>query len=178
MRMGIAVVAWWIATTAALAGAQTLDVRASIGPTLVDQGVSLAAEAGLAPAPAVAIVGGVERTRLDSRTRSDGRDGVTTFRGGALTVGTIGARLQWPRPARLAPYLVAGYAHGRSRPTVNAAFPNRVTNDVRAVFGGGGLAWAAGSRVHVIVDVRMLVGEEASELLALAPLRAGLAWRF
>lgn len=178
MRIGTAVLAWWIAATAGVAGAQTLDLRATIGPTLVDAGLSVAAEAGLAPAAAIAIVGGVERSRLDSRTRRDGRYGVTTFRGGALTVGTLGLRLQWPRQTRLAPYLVAGYAGGRSRPTVNAAFPNRITNDVRAVFGGAGLAWAVGPRLRVVVDARMLVGDEAHELLALIPLRAGMAWRF
>lgn len=178
MRIRTAVLAWWIATTAAVADAQTLDVRASIGPTLVDAGSSIAAEASLSPAPVLAIVGGLERTRLNSRTSIDARGGVTAFRGGATTMGTIALRLQWPRPARVQPYLLAGYAGGRTRPTVNATFPTPVTNDVRAVFAGGGIAVALGARLHATVDARMIVGDEGNELLVLIPLRAGLAWRF
>lgn len=178
MRIRTAVLAASLAVTSAFADAQTVDVRASIGPTLVDAGLSVAGDVAFAPVPALAIVGGVERSRLNSRTHRDERGGVTHFRGGALSIATIGLRLQWPQPTRVRPYLLAGYGAGRSRPTVNPTFPTPVTNDVRAVYAGGGIAVALGARLHVTVDARMIVGDEGNELLVLSPLRAGLAWRF
>lgn len=178
MSVRTVVLTWWIAAIAALADAQTLDLRASVGPTLVDAGWSAALDVSLAPVPALAVVGGVERSQLAFRTQRDERGGVTTFRGGSLTVGTIGLRLQWPRPTRVRPYLLAGYGAGKSRPTVNPTFPTTVTNNVRAVYAGGGIAVALGARLHATVDARMLVGDEGDELLVLSPLRVGLAWRF
>ena len=36
--------------------------------------------------------------------------------------------------------------------------------------------WAP--NLGLFADVRMMLGDEANELLAVAPLRAGLSWRF
>jgi hypothetical protein len=74
---------------------------------------------------------------------------------------------------------VAGFAAGVSRPNVNEVFPTPVTNGARAVFGGGGLLVPLGPRVTAFADVRMPIGAEGSEgIVALAPVRAGVAWHF
>ena len=65
-----------------------------------------------------------------------------------------------------------------SRPNVNTAFPDPVANDVRAIFFGGGIHVPVKERVSIFADGRMMVGSEAGELLAVAPMRAGVAWRF
>jgi hypothetical protein len=81
--------------------------------------------------------------------------------------------------ARIRPYGLAGLAVGASRPTVNARYPEAVTNDVRAIFFGGGLAVPVGPRLTIFGDARMMVGAEGVEgIVAVVPLRAGLAWRF
>ena len=79
---------------------------------------------------------------------------------------------------RITPYGLAGFAAGISRPNVNAIFPEPRTNHVRAIFFGGGIHVPLGQQLSIFADARMMVGEDAGELLAIAPLRAGLAWRF
>jgi hypothetical protein len=49
---------------------------------------------------------------------------------------------------------------------------------VRAIFFGGGIHLPLRQQLSLFADARMMVGAEAGELLAVAPLRAGLAWRF
>ena len=71
-----------------------------------------------------------------------------------------------------------GFAAGVSRPNVNELFPDPVTNNVRAIFFGGGIHVPLKERVSLFADARMMVGAEAGELLAVAPIRAGVAWRF
>jgi hypothetical protein len=62
---------------------------------------------------------------------------------------------------------------------VNSTFPTPVTNDARAVFAGGGLLLPFGPRVAAFADARMLVGAEGIEgIVAVAPVRAGVTWRF
>ena len=74
---------------------------------------------------------------------------------------------------------MAGFAAGASRPNVNEVFPTPVTNGARAVFGGGGLLVPFGQRLTAFADVRMLIGAEGNEgIVAVAPVRAGVAWRF
>ena len=66
-----------------------------------------------------------------------------------------------------------------SRPNVNEVFPTPVTNGARAVFGGGGLVVPLGARVTAFADARMMIGAEGSEgIVAVAPVRAGVAWHF
>jgi hypothetical protein len=74
---------------------------------------------------------------------------------------------------------VAGFAAGVSRPNVNEIVPTPATNGARAVFGGGGFLVPLGQRLAAFGDVRMLIGAEGSEgIVAVAPVRAGVAWRF
>jgi hypothetical protein len=53
-----------------------------------------------------------------------------------------------------------------------------VTNNARALFFGGGIDVPVGKRVDFFVDGRLMLGDEAGELLAVLPIRAGFSWRF
>jgi len=160
------------------AGAQSFVIQGSAGPTLVDSGYSVAGGIGFSPASRVTVLFDVERTHLSSRLTSDGRGGSTGFRGGTLTMGSAQLRVTPLGRDRIGPYGLAGFAAGVSRPNVTETFPDSVTNDVRAMFFGGGIHVPLNARVSLCVDGRMLIGAEAGELLALAPIRAGVAWRF
>jgi hypothetical protein len=161
-----------------IARAQLFELHASAGPTLVDRGYSLAVGGGVSPTSRVSVLVDYDRTHLTSRSTDDGRGSVSTFRGGTLTLAAAQVRVTVRPNDRVGPYGLAGFAAGRSRPNVNQQFPNPVTNDVRAAFFGGGLHVPMGRAASLFVDGRMMVGSEAGELLAVAPIRAGLAWRF
>jgi hypothetical protein len=161
-----------------IASAQSFVLQGSAGPTLVDTGYSLAGGIGVSPTSHLTVQFDVERTHLSSRLSSDGRGGLAGFRGGTLMLGSAHLRVTPFGANRVGPYGLAGFAVGVSRPNVNEAFPNPVTNDVRAIFFGGGIHVPVKERVSIFADARMMVGSEASELLALAPIRAGVAWRF
>ena len=118
---------------------QSLVVHGSAGPTLVDRGYNLAAGVGWAPWSRITLSGTLERTHLSSRVSSDFRGGSTAFRGGTLTLAAAELRVSLFARDRATPYVLAGYAAGVSQPTVNQTFTGRVTNDVRAVFGGAGI---------------------------------------
>ena len=177
MRMLPVVVSLLVLSGPVVTHSQSLVVHGSAGPTLVDRGYSLAGGAGWTPGSRLTVALGLEHTHLFSRERRDGR-GDTTFRGGAITLGVAELRVALFGRDRVTPYLVGGLATGRSRPNVTATFPARVTNGVHAVFGNAGVHVPLRSHVGLYADVRMLVGEETGELLAIAPLRAGLSWRF
>jgi hypothetical protein len=161
-----------------VASGQSFVVQGSGGPTLVETGYSLAGGIGFLPISRVALLVDVERTHLSSQVRSDGRGGVSGFRGGTLTLMAAQLRVAPLGHERVGPYGLAGFAAGVSRPNVTELFPERVTNDVRAIFFGGGIHVPLKERISLFADGRMMVGTEAGELLAVAPLRAGLAWRF
>lgn len=163
---------------ASTARGQSLGVQGSAGPTIADRGYSLSAAVTFSPAARVTLLFGVDRSHLLSRVRSDGRGGGSWFRGGTFTFASVEARGYLLGRDRVTPYLLAGIGAGVSRPTVNARFPDRVSNDVRAVFLGGGIHVPLSDRLSVFGDARLVTGAEAGELLALVPVRAGLAWRF
>jgi hypothetical protein len=80
---------------------------------------------------------------------------------------------------RVSPYVFGGTGAGVSRPNVNERFPDRVTNDARVLFFGGGIHVPLGERISVFGDVRMVVGVERNDgIIAFAPVRAGVGWRF
>jgi hypothetical protein len=83
----------------------------------------------------------------------------------------------WPAE-RVTPYALAGLGAGMSRPTVNEVYPDRVTNNVRFMFFGGGVHVPLRERLSLLGDVRLLVGAEAGETLAMIPVRVGIAWHF
>jgi hypothetical protein len=160
-----------------ISSGQSFELHGSAGPTLVDRGYSVAAGGGFFPASFLAVLVDVERTYLVSRVRTT-RDSVSSFRGGTLTLGTAQVRVSPLGRDRVGPYGLAGFAFGVSEPNVNELFPDRVTNDVRVVFFGGGIQVPVQRRISLFADGRMMLGAEAGELLAVAPIRAGVAWRF
>jgi len=162
----------------ATASAQSFTVEGAAGPTLTDSGHSLAAGFGVMPIPRVGLLFEIERTHLSTQVHSDGRGGSKAFRGGTLTLGSAQVRVVPLGPDRVGPYGLAGFAGGVSRPTVNDRFPTRVTNGVLATFFGGGIHVPLTKQMSVFADARMLVGAEAGEPVAVAPLRGGLAWHF
>lgn len=160
------------------ASAQAFVLNGSAGPTLVDAGHSLAVGGGFSPASHLDVLVDFERTHLSSRLESDGRGGLFGFRGGTLTLAAVQARVSLLGRDRVGPYGLAGFAAGVSQPNVNQQFPDPVTNDVRALFFGGGVQVPIGQRFGLFADGRMMLGEEAGELLAVAPIRGGIAVRF
>lgn len=161
-----------------VASGQSFVVHGSAGPTLVDTGYSLAAGVGFSPSSRLTFLLDLERTHLSSRLRSDGRGGFSGFRGGTLTLASAQMRITPFGLDRVGPYGLAGFAAGRSKPNVNQTFPDPVSNDVRALFFGGGIHVPLKPRLNLFADARMMLGSEAGELLAVAPIRAGVALRF
>lgn len=161
-----------------IADAQSFGLYGSAGPTITDAGNSFGVGAGLSPTSRLSFVFGFERTHLSSRTTRD-RDTVSNFRGGTLSLGTAEVRFAPFGRGRVGPFALAGIAAGVSRPNVNDVFPDPVTNDVRAFFFGGGIDVPLGDRLSVFADARMTVGTEGYDgIVAVAPLRAGVVWRF
>ena len=161
------------------AQAQSFEVHASAGPTITDRGYSVAAGGGFSPTTRLTVAFNVERTHLSSRTTSDGHGGLSSFRGGTLLLGSGELQVVPLGHDRIGPYAVVGYAAGVSRPNVNEAFPNSVTNSAGALFFGGGLHAPVNERLSVFIDLRMMIGAEGPEgIIAVAPLRGGLSWRF
>ena len=161
------------------AAAQSFELYGAAGPTIVDSGNSFAVGAGFSPTSLLTLVFNFERTHLSSRLDRHG-DVFSRFRGGTLLLGTGELRVTPFRRDRIGPYGVAGLAAGLWRPNVNELFPQGGDTDgVRAVFLGGGLQVPVGSRLTLFGDYRFMFGAEGPEgLVAVAPLRAGLAWRF
>jgi len=158
--------------------AQSFDLHGSAGPTVTDAGHSLAGGVGLLLTSRVTLSINVERTHLSSQVRREAGS-VSHFRGGTYLLGTAELAFAPLGRGRLGPFAVAGFAAGVSRPNVTDVFPTPVSNGARALFGGGGLLVPLGARFTAFADARMLIGAEGSEgIVAVAPIRAGVAWRF
>jgi hypothetical protein len=70
-------------------------------------------------------------------------------------------------------------AAGISHPNVNNIFRDRITHYVQAIIVGGGLHIPIRDQMTVFADFRMMFGAEGREgIVAVAPVRAGVAWRF
>ena len=178
MRIISAVMFLTLVVSPAVASGQSLELYGSAGPTITDTGNSFAAGAGFSPTSYLTMVFTFERTHLSTRTRRYD-DVVSSFRGGTLFLGNAEVRYTPFRRNRVGPYALAGLATGVSRPNVNELFRNRVTNHVQAIFLGGGVHVPLGERMTVFADARMLVGAEGREgMVAVAPARVGLTWRF
>jgi hypothetical protein len=164
----------------AVSYSQSFELYGAAGVTVTDAGSSLAAGVGASVAPRLTLLANVERTHLSSRTRRDAGL-VSYFRGGTYLLGSAELRVALRGPDRggVRPFATAGFAAGVSRPNVNSVFPTPVTNGARAVFGGGGVSVPLGARVTAFADARMLIGAEESEgIVAVAPVRGGVGWRF
>jgi len=157
---------------------QSLELHGSAGPTITDAGLSLAGGVGVSPTSRLTLFASIERTHILSQIRRE-TDSASHFRGGTYLLGSAELRFAPRGRGRVGPFAVAGFAAGVSRPNVNDVFPTQVTNGARAFFGGGGLLVPLGQRLTAFADVRMLIGAEGGEgIVAVAPGRAGVAWRF
>ena len=162
-----------------IAQAQSFEVHASAGPTITDPGYSFAAGAGYSPTKHLTIAVNIEQTHLSSQTRSDGRGGFSSTRGGTLLLGTGELQIAPLGRDRLGPYGLVGFAAGVSHPSVNATFPDPVTNSASALFFGGGLQVPVNKHLSIFGDVRMMIGAEGPEgILAIVPIRGGISFRF
>ncbi len=154
----------------------TLQVGA--GPLLKSGGHVLSGSFGFSPISRLDLVVNVERQHVPFQ-RDTFTEGYGITRGGTLTAisGELRASL-WP-PDRVSPYGFVGFGGGRSRPTVNDAFPNPVENDLRVVYFGGGLRVPLRGGLSVFGDARAMLALEGTEgIMGLWPVRAGLSWRF
>jgi hypothetical protein len=175
----ISIVVFSLLLVSSRAWGQAVTVQGSAGPTITDAGYSVAAGIGISPISRFTMVFGVERTHLFSRFYNDGRGYSWGFRGGTYTLVSAEFRATILGRERVSPYAFGGIAGGMSRPNVNANFPNRVTNTAHALFIGGGIHVPVRDRISVFADVRMVFGAEGREgIVAYAPIRAGVAWRF
>ncbi len=164
----------------ALSSGQTnVDIHGSGGPTLYNRGSSVAVGVGFTPTSWLTVVVDVERTHQPSRLSTE--HGVTSaFRGGTLTSVAGGIRASLFGPDRIGPYALAGLAVGVSRPNVNDLWPKRVAHQVQGPFVGGGFQVPIGNRISLFADgrVMLMAGKQADVLLGVAPIRAGMTWRF
>lgn len=162
----------------ATASGQSITLQGSAGPTIRDTGYSAAAAIGFSPTSRLTVLFGAEQTHLASRVTTDGSGNGSAFRGGTFTFAEAELQVSLLPRERASPYLLGGVGVGKSRPNVNDLFPDPITNDARAIFFGGGIRVPLGEKFSVFGDVRMTVGLESREVLAVVPLRVGAAWRF
>jgi hypothetical protein len=157
---------------------QSFELHGSAGPTITDAGLSFAVGVGVSPTSRLTLLANIERTHLFSQIRRE-TDSTSYFRGGTYLLGSAEMRFAPRGRDRVGPFAAADFTAGVSRPHVNEVFRTPATNGARAVFGGGGVLVPLGQRLTALADVRMLIGAEGSEgIVAVAPARAGVAWRF
>jgi opacity protein-like surface antigen len=157
---------------------QSLMIQGAAGPTVNDAGHSLSAGIGFSPTSHLTVLIDVEQAHLSSRFTSDGRGGGSAFRGGTFTLAAAELRASLRPHRRVSPYVLAGVGAGVSRPNVNHVFTDRITNRATAVFFGGGIDVPLQERFSVFADARIILGAEVDVLIAIAPIRGGVAFRF
>ena len=191
MRMFLTMVAAWLMLVALpfVASAQPADasrpeldrfsLQVAAGPLLQSGGSTLSAAFGFAPISRLEFLVNVERDHLPFE-RDTFAGGFSLTRGGTLTSVSGEVRASVLPPHRVSPYGFAGIGGGISKPTVNSDFPDPVTNDLRVVYFGGGVRVPIRSGFTFFGDARAMlaVEKDADGLMAVYPLRAGIAWRF
>jgi hypothetical protein len=156
-------------------GRERVSLQVAAGPTLtlVGGGNVLSAAFGYSPASRLELLLNIERTHLPFQLYG------SAVRGGTLMFVSGELRLALLPPGRVSPFAIAGAGGGVSRPNVNATFPDRVQNDLRVLYLGGGIRVPLRRGVSLVGDVRCMLGLEGYDgILAVWPVRAGVAWRF
>jgi hypothetical protein len=154
------------------------SLHVGAGPLWKSGGHTLSAAFGFSPISRVDLVVNVEREHLPFH-RDTFSNSLSITRGGTLTWVSGEVRASVFPPHRVSPYGFAGIGDGFSRPTVNAAFPDTVENDLRVVYFGGGVRVPIrSSGLSVFGDARAMLALEGDGLTGLWPARAGVAWRF
>ena len=159
---------------------ERLSLQVAAGPLLTASGGSnvLSAAFGYSPASRLELVLNMERGHVPFKlTRFT--DGYSVSRGGTLTFVSGELRFALLPANRVSPFALVGAGGGVSRPTVNAYFPDRVRNDLRVLYVGGGVRVPFGRGFSLSGDARCMLGVEGYDgVLALWPVRVGVAWRF
>lgn len=119
----------------------------------------------------------VERNHVPERVRRSAGGGSVT-RGGTMTSVSGEVRYTVPAGDRLAPFIMAGFGAGVSRPNVSGPFDDAVTNTVTTSYFGGGVRVRVRRSVEVFADARMLLVVERDTLGGRLPIRGGITWRF
>jgi hypothetical protein len=157
-------------------GRERLSLQVAAGPTLtlVGGGNVLSAAFGYSPASRLELLVNVERNHVPFQMYGSAtRGGTMTFVSGELRVALL------PAADRVSPFAMAGGGGGVSRPNVNATFPDRVRNDLRVLYIGGGVRVPLRRGFSLVGDARCMLGLEGYDgILAVWPVRAGVAWRF
>ncbi len=156
-------------------GRERLSLQVAAGPTLtlVGGGNVLSAAFGYSPASRLELLVNVERNHVPFQMYG------SSTRGGTMTFVSGEVRLALLPTDRVAPFVMAGAGRGASRPNVNTAFPDRVTNDLRVLYIGGGVRVPLRRGFSLLADARCMLGLEGYDgVLGIWPVRAGVAWRF
>jgi hypothetical protein len=154
------------------------SLEAAAGPTVIDGGHTLSAAAGYLPTSWLELLVNAERIHVPLATKQY-RDGYSVSRGGTRTFISGEARFSPMPQARVSPFASAGAGIGSSRPNVTDAFPDRVANDLRVMYVGGGLRVPLGRTISLSADARAMIAVEGYDSVAgVWPVRVGVAWRF
>ena len=161
-------------------GRERLSLQVAAGPLLTLSGGAnvLSAAFGYSPVSRLELLLNMERSHVPFQlTRFT--DGYSVSRGGTLTFVSGELRFALLPANRVSPFALVGAGGGVSRPTVNAYFPDRVRNDLRVLYVGGGVRVPLGRGFSLSGDARCMLGLEGYDgVLALWPVRVGVAWRF
>jgi hypothetical protein len=155
-----------------------MSVQLAGGSTLTGGGSVLSAAFGYLPASRLELLVNIERNHLPFRSKRT-PDGYSATRGGTMTFVSGELRLALLPAERVSAFAMAGVGGGVSRPTVNTEFPDRVRNDLRALYFGGGVRVPLRRGFSLLGDARAMLALEGNDgVLAVWPVRAGVAWRF
>jgi hypothetical protein len=155
-----------------------LGLQVGAGPTLIGGGNVVSGAFGYSPTSWFELLLNVERIHLPFEMERF-PDGFSVTRGGTLTFASGELRVALLPAARVSPFAMAGIGGGVSRPNVNAQFPDPVRNDLRVLYVGGGVRVPLRRGFSLLGDVRGVLALEGNDgVLAILPVRAGVAWRF
>ena len=156
-----------------------VSVQGAAGSHLGDGGDTQSIGLGLSFGRRFGVVANVERSHVPSDVTFYA-DGYAATRGATTTFASGEFRYVPVTYRRLSPYVLVGAGLGRSRPNVNAFFPDRVEHDVVLVFPGFGARVRLTEHLDAFGDLRIMFVSRTGEPDAgvFGPIRGGLAWRF
>jgi hypothetical protein len=153
------------------------NVQAAAGVLTNGGGTVQSVSLGYSPNARFMLVASGERNHVPSEVRYY-ENGYSASRGGTLRFVTGELRVALLPARRISPYVLAGLGKGVSRPNVNALFPDPVKHDATSLFFGAGVRVGLGAHLALLGDARLSGYGENGEVGLLAPIRAGVAWRF
>jgi hypothetical protein len=152
------------------------SVTTAAGSHLKDGGDLQAIAFGFTPVRRLALVLNVERNHVPTRVDTY-PNGYSATRGSTVT--TVSGELRVSSGSRrVEPFGFVGTGVGRSRLNVNERFPDAVTNTARSFYAGGGVLIPVARAFALSIDAKFVLLAEAGESGAMAPVRAGVVWRF